>query len=77
MKFSEDPTLKQFVKHFNEYVEDIMDIDGNVNSHKFPANIYVEVEGSDFEYSIKELEVGYMGGCGCPQSITIIIKKDL
>jgi hypothetical protein len=77
MKFSQDLTLKEFVKHFNEYVEDIMDTNGNVNSHTFPARIYVEVEGSDFEYSIKELEVGYMGGCGCPQSITLIIKKDL
>ena len=76
MKFSEDLTLKEFVDSFSWHVNDIMDANGNVNSHKFPARIYVEVEGSDLEYSIKELEVGYMMGCGCPQSITIIIKED-
>jgi hypothetical protein len=76
MIFEEEPTLKEFSDKFNEYVNDLMTTDGNVASHTFPAAIYFEVEGSDHQYSIKELELGYMGGCGCPQSITIVIKQD-
>jgi hypothetical protein len=78
MIFKTDPTLKIFADDFNEIVDDCMDKDGNVASHKFPAHIYVEVEGddSDDEYSIMALDIDYLGGCGCPSGITIRIKKN-
>lgn len=76
MIFKKEPTLKEFSTKFNEYINDLMDANGNVASHTFPAEIYVEVEGSEHMYPIKELEIGYMGGCGCPQSLTIIVKEE-
>jgi hypothetical protein len=76
MIFEKEPTLKEFSDKFTEYTNDLMTADGNVTSHTFPAVIYVEVEGSEHMYPIKELEIGFMGGCGCPQSLTIIVREE-
>lgn len=65
--------LKGFNDRYKEYVEEVMDKNGNVNSHTFPARIYVEDE--QYNYEIVDIEMNYLGGCGCPSDITIKIKK--
>ncbi len=75
MNFETEPTLQEFVKVFNEYKDEIMDKNGNVQSHTMPASITVYDAAGD-SYIIKALNMDYLGGCGCPSGIEIFIEKD-
>ena len=51
MNFEKEPTLFEFNKIVTEYVKDCMDNNGNVQSHKIPANITV-YDTDDNSYTI-------------------------
>ena len=75
MNFEKEPTLFDFGKIFNEYLKDCMHTDGNVLSHTFPANLTV-YDTDDNSYTIVAINQDYLGGCGCPAGIEIVIKKE-
>ncbi len=75
MNFEKEPTLFEFNKVFTDYVNDCMDTKGNVSSHTFPANLTV-YDTDDNSYTIVAIKQDYLGGCGCPAGIEIVIKKD-
>ena len=74
MIFETDPTLRQFIDPLNEYINDLMDSDGNVMSHTMPAGISIEDEDGN-DYTITRMYTHHLGGCGCPSDIIIRIKK--
>jgi hypothetical protein len=76
MVFDKEPNLKEFNDIFQSYVSDCMSNDGNIQSHTFPANLNVWCEEEDGScYDIVAINRDYLGGCGCPSGIEIIIKK--
>lgn len=78
MNYDEHPNLKEFVDKINEYARDCMGKDGNVQSHTLPADIVISCknENGDWEdYEIVEINQDYLGGCGCPRGIELVIKK--
>jgi hypothetical protein len=78
MKYNEHPDLKEFVDKINEYANDCMRSDGMIESHTLPACINIScknVNGYWEDYEIVEINQEYLGGCGCPSGIEIVIKK--
>ena len=73
------PTLKEFTKVFNDYVNEIGCVDnenGYIGSHNIVGRIRVEdIDDYDAEYEIVGLDIGQLGGCGCWSDIIINIKK--
>ena len=68
--------LKEFVEKINLYAEDIGCMrDGKIGAHNIEARIMVEDTAGN-EYSIEDIEVGYLGGCSCPADITIFLSKE-
>lgn len=67
--------LKQFIEKINSYAHDIGCMkDGKMGSHDIVSDIMIEDEDGN-SYELKDIELNYLGGCGCPSDITLIIKK--
>lgn len=75
MIFKQDPSLKEFNDVYPTYLNDCMHTDGNVQSHTFPANLTVYDKDNN-SYTIVAINQDFMGGCGCPSGIEIMIVKD-
>lgn len=68
--------LKEFVEKINLYADDIGCMkDGKMASHHIESNLYIEDKDGNY-YDIEDIELGYLGGCGCSSDITLIIKLD-
>lgn len=70
-------TIKDFKEQFDFCAKEVS-MDGlKVDSHSgIPANVYVYCENNDNDYYISGIEIGYLGGFGCPSSINIKIRQD-
>ena len=67
--------LKDFVDKINYYADDIGCMkDGYIGSHKIIAELIVE-DTKGNRYNVSDIELNYLGGCGCSSDITLIIEK--
>lgn len=68
--------LKEFVEKINLYADDIGCMrDGKMGSHDIISSLHIEDTDGNY-YEIKNIELNYLGGCGCSADITIVIQKD-
>ena len=80
MDWEKEPRLAEFVKIFDSYVKDIMNVndpDGFIYSHRIRGSISVCTDDPDDDtmYEIVGLDLDYLCGCGYPSGITIRVKK--
>lgn len=78
MNFDTPPNLKEFTRLINEYVQEIgcmYNNSGKISSHDIIGRISVYNEDEDIEYDITAIEIDRLLGCGCPDGLTIVVKK--
>jgi|GEM_PF-4876628 len=80
MDWDKPPTLQEFKKTLDAYVDDTMNIndpDGFIYSHKIKGevDVYLDDEDDDIAYEIVGLDLDQLGGCGCPVRIVIRIRR--
>ena len=79
MKWDKEPTLKEFVTIFDDYVKEIdcmNNEDGYISAHKIVGRIRIEDDSDDeSEYEIVGLDIGQLMGCGCWADIVIRVKR--
>lgn len=78
MDWDKQPTLKEFVTIFDDYVKEIgcMDNeDGYIASHKIVGDIRIEDVSDEAEYEVVGLDINQLGGCGCWSDIVIKIRR--
>lgn len=69
--------VKPFAEQVAGYAQEVQcDGAGRIGSHKIPSAVNVRLEGSDHDFSLAEIELDFLGGCGCPCGITLVIRQD-
>lgn len=78
-EWNKEPTLKEFAKTFNEYVDEVgvmANKEGFIGSHNIIGYIDVRCENDDDAYyEITGLDMEQLAGCGCWSGIRIRIRK--
>lgn len=68
--------LKSFVDIINKYADDIGCMkDGNIGSHNIVASLNIEDDNDNY-YELIDINIEYLGGCGCPSDITLKIRLE-
>lgn len=72
-----DPTIKEFREQFETYAKEISTDGVNINSHNIPAKVRVYCINSDKFFNLVGMTIDYLGGCGCPASISLEIEEEI
>jgi hypothetical protein len=73
-----DPTIKEFREQFEQAAKEVSSDGVSVDSHSgVPSSVRVWCINSDRYFNVVGIAIDYMGGCGCPASISIEIEEEL
>ena len=69
--------INEFLSKFKEVAYEVSTNGETIASHDIPALVIVECHNNDIDFEIIDIDVDYMGGCGCPRSVIIqLVDKD-
>lgn len=67
--------LKKILDKLNLYADDIGCMkDGKLGGHNIEAKLNI-VDENDESYELIGINMGCLGGCGCPSDIELVIRK--
>lgn len=71
-----DPTIKEFREYFEKCAKEISTTGVNIDSHQIPSSVRIYCINSDRYFNLVGMTIDYLGGCGCPASISIEIEEE-
>jgi hypothetical protein len=69
--------IKKFKELFNSCSKEVSMDDETVDSHPgIPAEVTISCVNNDNYYTVEDISIDYLGGCGCHASIVIEIREE-
>ena len=69
--------IKDFKKEFDICSKEVSMNGETVDSHPgIPAEVSISCVNNDNYYTVEDISIDYLGGCGCPASIVIEIREE-